>query len=233
MLRRPLELAARSGPWYFVEIGPAQISNHDLHLHSLAIFQKMIFKHCVVPGLLSASLLLQQVSAEVITSEEIQTGLRTWEWREAGVSLQLVQRLPDQTRAFFQGRGFSSPDADAIAQACVFQTIFRNDGKRPLSYDLDDWQIRYRGQHHSLLTRERWAERWQDSEASQAARIALGWALLPTRQHFEPGDYNWGMTSFGLPPGEVFDLTLSLTLNGNPITREIPGIVCAADPPRK
>ena len=30
----------------------------------------------------------------MITREEAQTGLSIWEWREAGVSMQLVQRLP-------------------------------------------------------------------------------------------------------------------------------------------
>lgn len=189
-------------------------------------------RHCIFLGLISVPVLSGQVSAEVITSEEAQTGLRTWEWREAGVSVQLVQRLPDQTRAFFQGRGFNSPDADTIAKACIFQTIFRNDGKQPLSYDLDDWRINYRGQRPPLLTRERWNEKWQESEASQAARIALRWSLLPTRQHFESGDYNWGMISFGLLPGESFDLTLMLTLAGNPVTGTIPRIVCAADQPR-
>lgn len=172
------------------------------------------------------------VSAEIITSEEAQTGLRTWEWKQAGVSIQLVQRLPDQTRAFFQGRGFTSKDADTIGRACVFQTIFRNDGKQPLTYDLGDWQITHRGKHLPLQTRERWDEKWQAGEASQAARIAFRWSLIPTRQGFEPGDYNWGMTSFGLPPGESFDLSLVLTINGKAISSSIPAIVCAADQPR-
>jgi hypothetical protein len=170
-----------------------------------------------------------KVSASIIIGEEAQTGLRNWEWREAGVSVQLVQRLPDQTRAYFQGRGFSSVDADQIANACVFQTIFRNDGEQPLSYDLDDWRTSSQAGYRPLLTRESWDERWRDSGASKAARIALHWSLLPTRQHFEPGDYNWGMTSFGLQHGEHFDLTLVLTLDGNPVTRTIPGIVCAHD----
>ena len=182
--------------------------------------------------LFSAFFLVGQVSSEVITSEEAQTGLSTWEWREAGVSVQLVQRLPDQTRAFYQARGFGSEDADTIGRACVFQTIFRNDGKQPLAYNLDDWRIRYQGEHRPLFTRERWDEEWQQSEVSQAARIALRWSLLPTRQRFEPGDYNWGMSSFGLPPGEAFDLTLVVTREGAPITLTIPGIVCAADQSR-
>jgi len=183
--------------------------------------------------MLSLFLSMGQVAAEVVTSEEAQTGLSTWEWREAGVSLQLVQRLPDQTRAFFQGRGFSSETADIIGRACVFQTIFRNDGTESIAYDMDEWYFSYKGQELPIQTRERWEKEWQVRDVNQAARIAFRWSLLPTRQHFEPGDYNWGMTSFGLLPGETFDLTLSVTLNGNPVTRTLPGIVCAVDQPVK
>lgn len=40
-----------------------------------------------------------------------------------------------------------------------------------------------------------------------ASRLAFRWATFPTQQTFEQGgDYNWGMTSFGLPPGTIFDL---------------------------
>ena len=183
--------------------------------------------------MLSVFLSMGQVSAEVITREEAQTGLSIWEWREAGVSMQLVQRLPDQTRAFFQGRGFTGEAADIIGRACVFQTIFRNDGTEPITYDMDEWYLFFKGRDLPVQTRERWEKRWQVEGVSQAARIAFRWSLLPTRQRFEPGDYNWGMTSFGLLPGETFDLTLSVTLNGNPVTGVIPGIVCAVDQPVK
>jgi hypothetical protein len=173
------------------------------------------------------------LSAEIITGEEAGTGRLTWEWRVAGVSLQLLQLLPDQTRAFYQGRGFSNAQADSIAEACMFQTIFRNEGTEPITYDLNDWRITRQDESSVLLTRERWRERWRDKDVSEAALIAMEWALLPTRQRFEPGDYNWGMTSFGLAPGTTFDLTLVIRLNGESMTASIPGIVCAADKERQ
>ncbi len=169
------------------------------------------------------------VAAAVVISDNPETGLRSWIWRERGVSLELVQRLPDQDRAFFAARGFSRDEADRIARACVFQTIFRNDGASPLAYDLDDWVVLHAGASQSLLTRERRNDIWRESEVSQAARIAQHWALLPTRQRFEPGDYNWGMTSYGLPPGSAFDLELVVTLGGDRITRRVAAVVCADD----
>jgi hypothetical protein len=178
---------------------------------------------------LVASFYLGQVSAEVIVNKEEQTNLNIWEWHESGISIRLIQRTPDQTRAFLQARNFSSSDSDIIAKTCVFQTIFRNDGVQSLSYNLSDWQVSNQGNHHSILTREHWNKSWEQSEVTQAAQIAFRWALLPTKQQFEPGDYNWGMISFGLPPGEAFDLTLKVKVSGNTISRSIPDIVCATN----
>jgi hypothetical protein len=167
--------------------------------------------------------------AEVTTGIERETGLKFWTWRFNGVTMQLVQRLPDQTRAFFLGRGFAADTADLIGRACVFQTIFRNDGKQPVVYDLNDWRVNYQGERRSLRTREVWDRQWQVQGINQAARIAFRWSLLPTRQGFEPGDYNWGMTSFGLQPAEQFDLSLVVVINGESVVGEIPALVCAAD----
>ena len=190
---------------------------------------RVTLSQLATPIFLLASFYLAQVAAEVIVSKEEQTNLNIWEWREAGISIQLIQRTPDQTRAFFQARDFSSPDSDIIAKTCVFQIIFRNDGDQSLSYNLNDWQVSNQGNQHSVLTREHWNKIWEQSEASQAAQIAFRWALIPTKQQFEPGDYNWGMTSFGLPPGEIFDLTLQVTVGGNTISGNIADIVCATD----
>jgi hypothetical protein len=183
-----------------------------------------------VTALLCAIPLLLGMSAPTIErGVDAETGLRSWEWREAGVVLRLVQRLPDQTRGFFLARGFSGGAADRIADACIFQTIFRNEGEQSLVYSLDDWRVVHQGTGGSLVTREHWDNIWQEGEVSQAALIALRWSLLPTRQRFEPGDYNWGMTAFGLPSGSVFDLELVVSLGGEKLTGTIDGIVCSPD----
>ena len=185
-------------------------------------------------GLLCLMLLAQAVldialAAEVTSARDAQTGLKSWTWREQGVSIQLLQLLPDQTRAFFIGRGFSADAADGVARACVFHTIFRNDGARPLSYDLGDWSVRHAGRQQPLRTRERWETRWQRQPLDPASTIAFYWALLPTVQTFQPGDYNWGMTSYGLKPGSRFDLSLRLDVAGQPVQGAIKGLECAPD----
>jgi len=163
------------------------------------------------------------------TDTDADTGLRSWNWRHQGLLIKLVQRLPDQTRAFFQGRGFSTDDADLIARSCVFQTIFRNDGQQPVDYDLSDWRVLSSGESLPLQTREAWQPMWQSKQVAQSKQIAFRWSLLPTVQHFEPGDYNWGMTSYGLPPGSTFDLSLQLDIDGEQVSGRIPSVVCATD----
>jgi hypothetical protein len=178
---------------------------------------------------LGSSLLAASVAAEVVTGKDPQTGLLSWSWDHQGISVQLVQRLPDQTRAFFLARGFSGEAADRIGRSCVFQTIFRNDGKRPVAYDLRDWALHHKGEQLGLRTREVWDREWLNRGVDQPARIAFRWSLLPTVQRFEPGDYNWGMTSFGLAPGEPFDLSLVVGIEGEQVAGEIPAVSCAPD----
>lgn len=168
-------------------------------------------------------------AAEVGRATDPETGLLSWTWREQGVSVELTQRLPDQTRAFFLGRGFAAAAADRIGLACVFQTVFRNDGKSTVEYDLSDWSVLYQGERLPLRTREVWDPEWETQGIEQASRIAFRWALLPTVQRFEPGDYNWGMTSFGLPPGERFDLMLLVNIGGRPVEGTVAGVICAPD----
>lgn len=151
------------------------------------------------------------------------TGLKTWQLTQSDLELQLVQRLPDQTRGFFQGRGFNKQQANEIATQCVFQTIVKNTGLKktgkPISISLKNWRIipQPLSINKSKITqgiklKEDWANEWlaikdKNKQVKPSARIAFKWATFPSEQTFEPGgDYNWGMISFGLSPGAWFDL---------------------------
>jgi hypothetical protein len=160
------------------------------------------------------------------------TGLRYWEWQGEGVLFRLTQRLPDQTRAFFMARGFEAEDADQIARRCVFQTMFKNiapPGGSAVEFDLGEWTIDTGNGTRGLLTREDWDRRWEERGVPQAARIAFEWSLLPTRQRYLPGDFNWGMTSYGLPPGSRFDLRFSWMQDAARHRGSIPGVECPKD----
>ena len=179
------------------------------------------------------SCLLPGVQAEVATGIDAEAGLPFWELREPGMTLKLVQRLPDQTRAFFMARGFARADVELVAANCVFQTVFKNVSQggsaSPLEYDLGDWVVASAGKEGRMQTREYWAAEWARRGIVKPARIAFEWALYPTRQVYNPGDYNWGMSVFGLAPGSRFDLTVVWRQGGERRTARIAGMQCAPD----
>lgn len=183
---------------------------------------------------LAAVLPLTAAKAEQSRSENPETGLVGWTLKRGGMQLELIQRLPDQTRAFFLARGFPVDVADTIGTSCVFQTIVRNTareaGAKAVTVSLPDWQIRYEGHLRRVKLKEQWEREWPDDRVTPAARLAFRWATFPTEQTFEPGgDYNWGMISFDLPPGAVFDLNVRWQLAGEDYDTWMQGIVCAPD----
>lgn len=171
--------------------------------------------------------------AELLVGIDEQAKLPFWEVKDAAMSLRLVQRLPDQTRAFFLARGFTREQTERIAQSCVFQTVFHNTSERnqpgPLQYDLREWSIEVGNRPRKLKTRESWGSEWPPDQVSDAARLALEWSLYPTQQTYQAGDYNWGMATFDLPPGTRFQLTLYWHQYGERHSFTIKDIQCAPD----
>ena len=67
--------------------------------------------------LAAGMLLLANASVAVVnTGTDDEALLPYWEVAEPGVSIRIVQRLPDQTRGFFQARGFSVESFDPRVQ---------------------------------------------------------------------------------------------------------------------
>jgi hypothetical protein len=178
-----------------------------------------------LPGMLCA--------AEVSRSADEETGLRKWRLVEGIFEVELVQRLPDQTRGFFMARGFPAAIADEIAVSCIFQTIIRNTGSRTaggaVSVDLAQWRVISEAGEQGIRLKEPWLASWPETTVGKASRLAFQWALFPTRQEFLADDYNWGMTAFGLAPGAVFDLDLVWQEDGKVHTARIAAIECAPD----
>lgn len=180
------------------------------------------------------SALPPSVCAEIITTSDPESGLTTWKLSEDGFELELIQRLPDQTRAFFQGRGFSNQIADEIGKNCVFQTIGRNSlnekAGEAVTISLKQWQVRIGDSIQGIKLKESWDKEWSDTQVGNASRIAFRWATFPTEQTFEPsGDYNWGMISFGLPPASIFDLNVVWIQGQKEKNLWINGIQCPED----
>lgn len=201
---------------------------------------KYIIRYCV---LLSLTTVMPSAFAGAIPEEmargEISTGtdktakLPFWQWQSGGMSIRWVQRLPDQSRAFFAARQFGAADVERIANSCVFQTVYKNTAVEKTStvieYDLADWQVRHNGTIKPLKLKKTWLAEWDKRNTPAAAKIAFEWSLLPSKHHLLVGDYSWGMMTFDLPPGEIFDLNIVWKKDGRVQHATIPAIECAKD----
>ena len=77
------------------------------------------------------------VQAEVQRSSNEENGLQKWHFIGGDIEIELVQRLPDQTRAMFMKHEFSSEVVEFMATSCMFQTIIRNSGKSGSGQSVD------------------------------------------------------------------------------------------------
>lgn len=174
-------------------------------------------------------------NADIETSINKDTKLQSWILSDHSLSLELVQRYPSQTTAFFIARDFPEKSAADLAEAgCVFQTIGKNtaSGSFPsLNIRLAEWGVITRNKESPVMLKAQWDQQWSKEGVSPPARIAFRWATFPTEQIFKPGDYNWGMTTFGLTPGTHFDLKVVWREDDKIRSALIPDMVCAEDKP--
>lgn len=184
-------------------------------------------------GALLAMTLAAAYAGDIARGVDADTGLAKWRFIAGDAEFELIQRLPDQTRGFFQARHFPAAVADEIARGCIFQTIIRNTGASgngaAVAIDLGTWRVMHDGREGALKLKESWLAAWSDADVGRDARLAFQWAMFPDRQEFLPGDYNWGMTAYGLPPGSRFDLRLVWQAGGREESGWMRGIECAPD----
>ncbi|MBI3523895.1 MAG: hypothetical protein HY066_05100 [Betaproteobacteria bacterium] len=163
-------------------------------------------------------------------SVQPQTGIESWQFTDKadGVGVLLMQISPDQARAFFLARGFQRKDVDYYASSCVFMTLVKNQSAQPVEYRLGDWRYTRRdGVARPLKLKDDWLKEWKARGVSQSARIAFEWSQHPVEQTLEPGDWNQGMTTYLVPHGEQFDLSVKWKTGSNIHAGTIREIRCA------
>ena len=168
---------------------------------------RLLFLLVAIPFGLMAS----EPEKNIIKTVDKDTQFSAWTLSEGNFQLELIQRSPEQTRSFFQGRGFSVKVADDIATSCVLQTIGRNTEAKnkteSVTVDLSEWRIVVDGKEKPIKLKEDWNKEWKGANVSVASRIAFRWATYPSQQTYDPGgDFNWGMISIGPKPDAMFDL---------------------------
>ncbi len=167
-------------------------------------------------------------AAETARFTDARTGVAGWRFEAHGIRVQLIQRLPDQTKAFFLGRGIDLKTAARLAERCLFQTIVHNTyppGGPNVHVDLHQQTLTGRGPE-PLLLKETWQQEWGRAGLGKRARIAFQWAFFPSVQNFLPGDWNMGMTSYPVAPGEDLVLEIIWYSGGQRHHHKMAGMVC-------
>lgn len=167
-------------------------------------------------------------------SQDPATGAETWSASAGGVTLSLTQILSDQLRAFYVNRGLTLAQIEAFATSCVFMTVLRNDSAPgPIHFRRADWRVRVDGEARPLVPTRDWLARLRKAGVKGPGLIAFRWAQFPAEQTYRPGgDWNQGMLSVGLAPGQSFDLMASWRVEGAPAGSDrgkliLKGVRCA------
>ena len=159
---------------------------------------------------------------------DLETGLVTWQTETSGIQVRLTQISPDQTRAFYQARGFSPEAAERYARECVFMTVVRNIGERPIQHNLANWRYVPAGQPpNAIRSKVAWEHLWKRQGVAESARIAFTWAQFPATQTFAPGDWNQGMTAYSVPRDDPFDLRFVWHAGGQTHSGKLEQLRCA------
>jgi hypothetical protein len=161
-------------------------------------------------------------AAEVQQHRDADSGLLSWSVEEPGLSLQLVQMLPDYVAAVYSSRGLPTTVLESIAAYCVFGTIVTNTSTTQVSYRVADWRyLTPDGREHRIKTKTQWLDEWKQMG------VAYRWSILPDDQTFEPGDWSQGFTTIALPPDSVLTLVYSWSYQNETHEGRIEGLRCA------
>jgi len=180
----------------------------------------------LIAGLIALCLPALASGTGVTTNSD--TGAGTWSVHAHGVSLSLTQLLPDQLRAFYLNRGFPAEVAEVYATSCAFMTVLRNDAAPgTVAFRLADWTIAGAEIARSPRPVDDWLVEWRRRGLAEPAVIAFRWAQFPPEQEYEPGDWNQGMLSVGLPPGSGFDLIARWQVAGQTYEGKLTDVRCA------
>lgn len=146
------------------------------------------------------------------------------------ISFEFIQRIPDQTRAFYIARNFSAEAASEYATACIFQTILTNNSKdKVVKINLSNWRVIKNNKKIPLQLDSDWQQKWIKMNLSKSSRIAFRWSQFPTIQEHKPGDWFQGMLAANLLPDTKFNLYIQWKVNDKVHEATIQNLQCAVD----
>ena len=165
-------------------------------------------------------------AAQLTQHRDPESGLLSWKQVDRGLSLELIQLLPDYVQALYSSRGLPKLVVDGMAPYCVFGSVVQNHSGGELSYRVADWRyVTADGKKHPLKTKIQWVAEWKRQGSD------FGWSILPAAMTFDTGDWAQGFTTVRLPPGSRFDLIYSWRHHGKRYTGTLKNLVCAPAQP--
>ena len=152
-----------------------------------------------------------------------------------GLMLYAQARTPDQTTAFYLGRGFPPAMLKEFNQACFVTISVRHTRTDVVWLEPARWRLRdARGRLIERRDRHYWNQAWNAINAPHASRATFGWTLLPESRDLQPDEPVGGNITIVSPTGP-FSLELRFATGQNKTGREIvarmPGLVCQAPEP--
>jgi hypothetical protein len=152
------------------------------------------------------------------------SGLLAYSVDDEGISIELIQLLPDFVRAVYTSHNLPKAEVEDIASYCVFGTILRNTSDGEMSYRVADWRsVGEDGIEQPIKTKTQWIEQWR------RAGVTFSWTLLPDSGDFEVGDWQQGFTTVKMPRDSVFDLIYHWKLNGEDHVGRFENMRCAPE----
>lgn len=100
-------------------------------------------------------------------------------YEDKDLYIRVFLRSPEQITAFYLGREFEQKAVERIASTCNVTVIIKNKTYDALWLELDNWQFSQKGKSIQRLTRDYWAQQWQEVNLKQAHRSTFGWTLMP------------------------------------------------------
>jgi len=183
------------------------------------------YPRCAAIAVLCAALLAPPAfAAKTSVKKNPDTGLQTWTLEDEGISIELIQLLPDFVRAIYSKHDFPKSEVEAIASYCMFGTVLKNTSQQQMSYRVADWRyIGDDGVERPVKTKTEWIEQWR------RAGVNFSWTLLPDSGDFGVGDWQQGFTSIKLPRNSAFDLVITWKLDGVKHVGRFGKLRCAPD----
>jgi hypothetical protein len=153
-----------------------------------------------------------------------QSGLLAYNVEDEGISIELIQLLPDFVRAIYTSHNLPKAEVEDIASYCVFGTILRNTSDGEMSYRVADWRaVGEDGIERPIKTKTQWIEQWR------RAGVTFSWTLLPDSGDFEVGDWQQGFTTVKMPRDSAFDLIYHWKLDGEDHVGRFENMRCAPE----